>query len=210
MLHRINRRSATKAILAVAASGSLLPQTVFSHPASKPSNDDDPVIARVLNTQIRSSQKKDLGRIVFSTLLTQYAKDRGLSASEEEIRQARLKIFASASADAPGRELRSPESGYLTKMESEMARDLIVASKRNLALFETYGGRVIFQQMGPEPIDAYRAFLEEQKRLGAFEIIDKSLEPGFWSYFTSEKHTFISSTKKEGEEILRTPLWERK
>lgn len=209
MVHRINRRTATNVIFAAAA-GSLLPQAVLSQPASKPSNDGDPVVARVLNTQIRSSQKKNLGRIVFSTLLNKYAKDKGLSASEEEIRRVRLKIFTGASADPPAKGVRPAESDELAKMESEMARDWIVAWKRNLALFRTYGGRVIFQQIGPEPIDAYKAFLEEQERLGAFEIIDKSLEPGFWSYFTSDKHTVISSTKEEGDKILRTPLWERK
>ena len=208
MAHRINRRSATKALLAAAASGSLLPQTVFSQPASTPPNDGDPVVARVLTTQIHSSQKKDLGQIVFSTLLNRYAKDKGLSASEAEIRQLRLKIFAGASADLPGKGVRPPEPDELVKMESEMARDLIVAWKRNLALFRMYGGRVAFQQTGPEPIDAYKAFLEEQQGLGAFEIVDKSLEPGFWRYFTSEKYTFISSTKEEGEAVLRKPLWE--
>lgn len=209
MAHRINRRSATRAMLAVAASASLLPQTAFSQPTAKPSSDGDPVIARVLNTQIRSSQKKNLGRIVFSTLLNKYAKDKGLSASEAEISQLRLKIFAGASAAPSEKGARPPEPDEQVKMESEMARDLIVAWKRNLALFRTYGGRVIFQQTGPEPIDAYKAFLEEQERLGAFEIVDKSLEPGFWRYFTSEKHTFISTTKEEGEAVLRKPFWEK-
>lgn len=207
MIHRSNRRSAATFIFVVAASGSLLPLAVLSQPTSKPPGDADPVVARVLNMEIRSSQKESLNGIIFLTLLEKYAKDHGLSASEEEITRFRLNVFTRASADSSGQRDGSSNSKEQIKSESEMARNTIVAWKINLALFRTYGGRVIFQQMGYEPIDAYKAFLEEQKRLGAFEIIDKNLEPDFWAYFISEKHTFIT---RDGEEVLSKRFWERK
>ena len=207
MIHRTNRRSAAIFIVAAAAFGSLLSFTAFSQPAPKPPGDTDPVVARVLNTEIRSSQKKRLGGIIYRTLLEKYAKDHGLSASEEEIAQFRLNVFTSTSADSSGPRGESSDSKEEIESESEIARNVIVAWKVNLALFRKYGGRVSFQQMGYEPIDAYKAFFEEQKRLGAFEIIDKSLEPGFWAYFISENHKF---TTGDGEEVLRKRFWERK
>lgn len=196
MSHHVNRRLAAK--ITASVFGSLLPRAVFSQSVVTLSADADPVVARVLTTEIRSSQKMHLNGIIFGALLQKYAGDHALSASEEEITRFRLKIWPSDS---------DSESKESIKIHNELAQNAIVLWKINLALFKTYGGRVSFQQMGYEPIDAYRAFLEEQARLGAFEIIDKSLEAGFWAYFISENHRFITG---DGEEVLRRRFWESK
>ena len=103
-----------------------------------------------------------------------------------------------------------PEEEKLKKENPEMFRKIheknavqfIQQWKVNYALFKKYGGRVIFQQFGPEPIDAYRDFLKEQEKKGNFKIYDGKLKPQFWDYFVNDKHNFISKTKKEGEEIF--------
>jgi hypothetical protein len=78
--------------------------------------------------------------------------------------------------------------------------------KINKALFEKYGGRVIFQQAGVEPLDAYRDFLKEQEKLGNFQIIDKQYEADFWKYFTNDAmHTFYP--KDKGAKFINTPWW---
>ncbi len=43
--------------------------------------------------------------------------------------------------------------------------------KISQALYREYGGRIIFQQGGPEPLDAYRRFLEKQQEQGDFEVL---------------------------------------
>lgn len=94
------------------------------------------------------------------------------------------------------------------KMEEEIAKHFIQAWKINKALFQQYGGRVIFQQAGPEPIDAYRDFLKEEERKGSFQILDKSFDVTFWNYFINDNiHTFISETREEGVKIFETPWW---
>ena len=78
--------------------------------------------------------------------------------------------------------------------------------KVNKALHEKYGGRVIAQQVGPEPLDAYRKFLEEEQKKGSFKIVAKDCEPLFWDYFTNEKkHVFYSDEK--GKKFITTPWW---
>ncbi len=86
------------------------------------------------------------------------------------------------------------------------AQEFVKPWKINKSLYEKYGGRVIFQQFGVEPVDAYRDFLKEQEKNGAFRIIDKKYEAGFWRYFTNDAmHTFYP--KEEGAKFLKTPWW---
>jgi hypothetical protein len=61
--------------------------------------------------------------------------------------------------------------------------------KFNKSLYEKYGGRVIFQQAGLEPLDAYRRFLEDNESRGAYRIDDPALRAKFWEYFTTLRHT---------------------
>ena len=73
----------------------------------------------------------------------------------------------------------------------EVARSFILRWKVNRALYRQYGGRIIFQQAGPEPLDAYRRFLDEQAAKGNFKILDSSMEKEFWRYYvTDASHDF--------------------
>jgi hypothetical protein len=76
----------------------------------------------------------------------------------------------------------------------------------NKAFYEQYGGRVIFQQAGVEPLDTYRDFLKEQEEKGAFRILDKQYEAGFWRYFTNEAMHFFYS-EDDGAKFINTPWW---
>lgn len=80
----------------------------------------------------------------------------------------------------------------------QIARAFILRHKINRALYRQYGGRIIFQQAGPEPLDAYRMFLEEQAGKGNFTIFDAELKKGFWRYFTTDKlHQFYPPGSEE-------------
>jgi hypothetical protein len=91
-------------------------------------------------------------------------------------------------------------------MKRQIAQQFVKSWKINKALYAQYGGRVIFQQAGVEPLDAYRDFLKEQEKKGAFQIIDKQYEPEFWRYFTNDAmHRFCD--KNEGAKFINTPWW---
>jgi hypothetical protein len=80
--------------------------------------------------------------------------------------------------------------------------------KINQALYRDYGGRIIFQQGGPEPLDAYRRFLEEQERQGAFAITRKDLAAALWRYYTEDAiHTFYSAGSAEEAHAFAIPWW---
>ncbi len=92
--------------------------------------------------------------------------------------------------------------------EKEIAGVFIRAWKFNKALYQQYGGRVIFQQAGMEPLDAYRAWLQEHERNGDFAINDPDMHQRFWSYFVSEGHNFVPIESFRQESGMADP-WEK-
>jgi len=93
-------------------------------------------------------------------------------------------------------------------METAIAREFIRTWKVTKALYDQYGGRVIFQQAGPEPIDAYRDFLKERERKGAFKIHTKSCEALLWEYYTNDQsHVFVATNSVEGSALFNRPWW---
>jgi hypothetical protein len=80
--------------------------------------------------------------------------------------------------------------------------------KINRSLYREYGGRVIFQQGGPEPLDAYRLFLEERQRDGDFEILDPALGAEFWRYYRNDAmHSFYPPGSAEEKRVFERPSW---
>jgi heat shock protein HslJ len=105
-------------------------------------------------------------------------------------------------------ELSAEEAAQATEMRRSFAREMITHWKLNRALYEQYGGRIIGQQLGPEPLDAYREFLEEQQTDGAFEIHREEFSDEFWRYFTDDSmHSFIDPDSDEGR-VFEKPPWE--
>jgi len=107
------------------------------------------------------------------------------------------------------REMKEQTKGMeeqLRPMKRKMAQQFVRAWKINKALYEKYGGRIIFQQAGPEPLDAYRDFLKEREKQVAFQIFDAECAVSFWKYFTNDAmHTFYSG--EDGAKFIRTPWW---
>lgn len=87
-----------------------------------------------------------------------------------------------------------------------VARQVLLGYKLNQALWRRYGGRVIFQQLGPEPLDAYRALLLDAQKRHDFELVDQTYAAAFWDYVTNEKmHTFYP--EPEARRLMTTKWW---
>ena len=65
---------------------------------------------------------------------------------------------------------------------------------------------MIFQQAGPEPLDAFRQFFEEQQSNGKFRFFNKDAEDLFWDYYRNVRHTFYNDSN-EAEQVMTTPWW---
>jgi len=115
------------------------------------------------------------------------------------------RFLAALGETGPGA-TRDPEE---TQAREQVAASFIRQWKINQALYQQYGGRIIFQQGGPEPLDAYRIFLEERQARGDFEILNKDLETAFWRYYrTDSLHSFYRPGSKEATEAFAAPFWQ--
>ncbi|MBX9600162.1 MAG: hypothetical protein K2X35_04120 [Bryobacteraceae bacterium] len=87
--------------------------------------------------------------------------------------------------------------------DRRMAEMWVAPWKFYRALYRQYGGRVIFQQAGPEPLHAMTKFLEEHEAAGAFAIYDPELRQAFWAYYRTVGHNHMP----DGGKFLETPWW---
>eukprot|EP00913_Durusdinium_trenchii_P035319 g33049.t1 len=79
-------------------------------------------------------------------------------------------------------------------------------------LHRTYGGgRILFQQFGPEAFDAMHRWLREREKAGDFSIADPKLRALLYQYWTDTKMhgAFLSTPKDKADPVrLRFP-WEQ-
>lgn len=155
------------------------------------------------STSLNSLQKSESDK----SQLEKELESRSLSAEQRKEKQSELE---KVETDIRNQKETRVEAGKYEEQLRPMRRDMAIRQvkhfKINQVLFKKYGGRVIFQQAGVEPLDAYRDFLLEEQKKGRFTINDKDDEAAFWKYFTDDKtHTFFSSD--EGPKMMEKPFW---
>ncbi|MCK5850826.1 MAG: hypothetical protein KAH23_07915 [Kiritimatiellae bacterium] len=153
-------------------------------------------------------KKNDARRIA----IQQQLKAGSLSAEQTKQLQAELASLEFLHKEALAEEATSKqEKEKVLKVRETMAKSTIEQWEINKALYLQYGGRIIGQQMGPEPLDAMREYLKEQQKKGAFKILDKSFEAPFWDYFVNDsKHDFYKQGSEEERQAFGIPPWRKK
>jgi heat shock protein HslJ len=176
----------------------------------RPPDEPQPV-ARLMGEDLESDNPEEVQAQILGRLFGDFAERQGLQPTEAEIDAYLADMDRTLKADLgddyEGAEGLSPEeAAELRQMRGSMASGMIERWKVNKALYETYGGRVIFQQFGPEPLDAYREFLEARQAAGDFEILDEAVAEEFWRYFTDDAmHDFFPP--EEAANVFDTPPW---
>lgn len=148
---------------------------------------------------------------ILTALFDRYAADNGLEATPAEVGayvENMKKGMREMGLDAED-DLTPDEKAEVAAMRRDMGNALIRNWKINKSLYEQYGGRIAYQQMGPEPIDAYREFLEEREKAGDFSINDADVRESFWRYFSDEsKHDFMPAGSEDEANAFASPPWE--
>ncbi|MGW8194951.1 MAG: META domain-containing protein [Desulforhopalus sp.] len=173
---------------------------------------EPPLAATVFGEEVRTSDAAEMREIVLSRLFDRYGEEHGIDVTDEEIATCieNMKRGMSAMGLTGEKELTEAEVTQLEQMRRKMARSMIRQWKLNRALYRQYGGRIIYQQLGPEPLDAYRQFIEERRDAGDFTIHQKAFEKVFWRYFTTDSiHDFYEPGSEEETQAFSTPPWLR-
>jgi heat shock protein HslJ len=169
-----------------------------------------PLAAMVLGEEVHTTDPAQMQEAILTRLFNQYAAQHGIEATNAEISNLIGELQRGMREDGLTVEadLTPDEATQVETMRRDMARSMIRQWKINRRLYGEYGGRAIYQQLGPEPLDAYRRFLEDRQRAGDFAIVVKSFEAAFWRYFTDDtRHTFFEpGTEASAFEV---PPWER-
>ena len=172
---------------------------------------EPPLAASVLGEEVRTGDPGEMQEIVLTRLFDRYAEEQGIEVSDAEI---------DAYVDSMRRGMRTrgltaednltpEEAAQVEQMRRDMGRSMIRQWKLNRALYQQYGGRIVYQQLGPEPLDAYRQYLEERQAAGDFTIHRKTFEEAFWRYFTTDSlHDFYEPGGEEEAKAFTIPPWE--
>ena len=173
---------------------------------------DGPVVATVLGEEIRTDDPAEMQQIILARLFDRYSAEHGLGATDEEIETWITRMQEAMDADGLNaiRELSSEEAAEFESIRRQIARSIIEHWKLGQALYKQYGGRIVYQQLGPEPLDAYRDFLQEQQEAGAFAIGVLEYEADFWDYFINDTlHDFMEEGSEDAAMAFEVEPWKR-
>lgn len=154
-----------------------------------------------------------LRSIILGQLLDDYAAARGISATDDEIGAHLARMDRQLRKDLggdydDGASLTADERAEVDRMRNTMAESVIRNWKVNAALHRQYGGRIIYQQLGPEPLDAYLALLRDAQAANRFAINDPELEASFWAFFREDRrHSFMPPGSDDEARAFTTPPW---
>ena len=143
----------------------------------------------------KETQCEALRSRVWAAVFDDYMKKYRLEPSKAEI-EGCARSMQAASNDIP--ETRG------LPLDIEFATMAVRNWKRDAALYREYGGRMIFQQFGLEPIDAWRKVLEKYEAEKAFVVTDPALKECVYAYF---KQRFLEVGSEDVKDFLsRAPL----
>jgi copper(I)-binding protein len=169
-------------------------------------------VATVLDEDIHSTDPAEVQDAILSRLFDRYVEQQGITVTDAELDAyvESMRAGMAAAGLTAESELTPEEAAEVDAMRRDMGRALIRQWKINRALYKKYGGRIVYQQLGPEPLDAYRRFLEGAQAAGVFTIHDASVAEAFWRYFTDESmHDFMEPDGEDEARAFTMPPWER-
>jgi len=134
------------------------------------------VLGRTIYREDTTGRGRSLDGLIIGPLMKQFAEQQRLTVTDAEVAELESAL-----------KLPPPPEGVDAALKAqlrEIPRSMVLQWKTSKALYQRYGGDVIFQQANPmEPVGAMRRFLEEQEKAGAFEIYGAEDRKRFYEYF---------------------------
>jgi hypothetical protein len=133
------------------------------------------------------SGPRALGARIVPPLIKRLVKAKHLEATDAEIADLQSWIGGLSGDEGEGPMTASTDAERQQLRES--LASVVLDWKINKALYEQYGGDVIFQQFSPrEAVGAMRKYLEDQEASGTFKIFDAAERDSFYAYYRRRDH----------------------
>ncbi|WP_334038708.1 hypothetical protein [Alteromonas macleodii] len=123
--------------------------------------------------------QRALGNKIAESVLSDFADKNAIEPNESEIQSAYsvIKLWT-VDLDSDG----AYQDEELERYRLAMAEGMAKSWKVSKALYEAYGGDVVFQQDNPlTPVGAYQKLFEQYREKGEFVIYDPAFKAAFWS-----------------------------
>ena len=93
--------------------------------------------------------------------------------------------------------------------ERKMAEAMVKSWKIKKTLFKEYGGRVVSQQAGLEPLDAFQTFLKELEGANAVIVHDEAYKDVMKTMdaYINKEHEYLPEDSDLTKEYFDTPSW---
>lgn len=140
----------------------------------------DPAVRFDARDRARWDLMERIMRELGGPVLERFVKEHKIEATKDEIESVKRRL----------RELRVGD------VDDKFATQLILPWKLQRELHRAYGGRVIFQQAGPEALDAMRRLFEEAEKKGDLKFADPGVRHMFY-YYSNMQHTFSDAKALE-------------
>ncbi len=166
-------------------------------------------ITSQIEGQRRMKARSDAERVRQREALVAELKSPSLSEQRRKDAQQHLDLLNKLAEFETKREaeLRDPAMRKIQReSERRVAEHWVGQWQLNQALYREFGGRIIFQQAGWEPIDAYRKLLDRYAAKKAFVVHDPALRAAVYSYF---EHKFVYADAAKARFYFEKPYWER-
>ena len=146
----------------------------------------DPNVQFDARDQAMWDRMKRVQRVFGGPLIERFMQQQKIEASEQEV-NAFVQTIERIRGEAP----ENPRAGAPdVKRARAMARQFILPWKLQRELHRKYGGRIIFQQFGPEAIDGMKRLFEDAEKAGDLRIEDAGLRHLFY-YYVNMPHAVI-------------------
>lgn len=121
---------------------------------------------------------------VIERVLRDYAKRKNITADEALVAKFEDKFGSEFTASQTSANEES-EKVASSKTIADIAQLEVLKFMVEKAMFNEFGGRVVFKQSNPlMPVDAYRSLLKQYKDSGQLTFENKALEEDFWKGFS--------------------------
>jgi hypothetical protein len=131
---------------------------------------------------------RKLASLIWDPIMDEFLKTHDVKPTEAEMDDF-TRVMANLPLPKPEADRQLLDDSRMTdkmkkEVDREVAESFVKQWKIKKALYEEYGGIVMFQQFNPmEPLGAMRKLLEIHQAKGDFEIYDEELKQRFWKYY---------------------------